>query len=645
MNNSHDNLDRLIDKNISEARSLWLDTLPHSDEIPKHDFPARFRLKIRRISGMKYTLLHLGKLALYGIVAVFMGLIATVISAIPIAAPLLFTVDPKIIAICNGIISVIIAFLAAWVLQNIWYRLGESARARELPYPALDILAVLAIPIIFIIASFIGASGDSIATSSQGVVFGVFGVSLLPFQILFGFGMLGRIFPFYGMILWLAVMGVVFYAGMKDISLKKTFKWLKLAAIPAGVYDGLTIMGLSGHIFTVLKALYLIFAVPTVIVFLTELGINKKWIKLLSVSLIPLAAAAVFFDLTPNTTEKQETLITIFDQTETLADVFPDFETAEIVIRAADGMVTHTTGLAYTDYTDGVYVPLSDEEQAEIKNLLLDFDLKDTKVDWLDNESSFSQKAVFHIKSEKALADIYVMKLLDGTVRFIITSEFGDEYYFDNIPDPPFDTLNELEEHILASPDENAAVYMPQDSLDGYHLSAENAALLQDAINNMKSISAEKAKEYDYSFNCRLELYGESWLLDSRKGVFLRESDGTYYRTAKYLGGWLTRTEDLITITVSFDLSELYELSDASVLTEQPRFGRDAGFYAEYTDVSCTEKDGRFVCTVKVSDIPEYLFIQAPVFRYEVFENDRYSVKHYSPDEYTASPEGMIVID
>ncbi|MBQ1270229.1 MAG: hypothetical protein IIY11_01090, partial [Clostridia bacterium] len=68
MNNSHDNLDRLIDKNISEARSLWLDTLPHSDEIPKHDFPARFRLKIRRISGMKYTLLHLGKLALYGIV-------------------------------------------------------------------------------------------------------------------------------------------------------------------------------------------------------------------------------------------------------------------------------------------------------------------------------------------------------------------------------------------------------------------------------------------------------------------------------------------------------------------------------------------------------------------------------------------------
>ncbi|MBQ2327383.1 MAG: hypothetical protein II376_07555, partial [Clostridia bacterium] len=102
---------------------------------------------------------------------------------------------------------------------------------------------------------------------------------------------------------------------------------------------------------------------------------------------------------------------------------------------------------------------------------------------------------------------------------------------------------------------------------------------------------------------------------------------------------------DLITITVSFDLSELYELSDASVLSEQPRFGRDAGFYAEYTDVSCTEKDGRFICTVKVSDIPEYLFIQPPVFRYEVFENDRYSVKHYSPDEYTVSPDGMIVID
>ncbi|MBQ5813256.1 MAG: hypothetical protein IIW34_03810 [Clostridia bacterium] len=630
MNNSHDNLDRLIDKNISEARSLWLDTLPHSDEIPKHDFPARFRLKIRRISGMKYTLLHLGKLALYGIVAVFMGLIATVISAIPIAAPLLFTVDPKIIAICNGIISVIISFLAAWVLQNIWYRLGESARARELPYPALDILAVLAIPIIFIIASFIGASGDTIATSSQGVVFGVFGVSLLPFQILFGFGMLGRIFPFYGMILWLAVMGVVFYAGMKDISLKKTFKWLKLAAIPAGVYDGLTIMGIGYNMMPFLKAAYLLLIIITITYFFKELGMKTVLIKITAAILAVCAIAAMFFDLTPDDGTEGK-LLSPFSDPSHFDEIFPDFTTAPISIRC--GSSESAFG--------GTYISLSPDDEAEIRELLNGVILKSI---YTSPSYTGTKKVMLHIESEAASADIIIYSALDGFAHVDIHTD-DESKSFNNLKIDDLDVLNELEERILASPDENAAVYMPQDSLDGYHLSAENAALLQDAINDMKSISAEKAEEYGYSFNCRLELYGESWLLDSRKGVFLRESDGTYYRTAKYLGGWLTRTEDLITITVSFDLSELYELSDASILTEQPRFGRDAGFYAEYTDVSCTEKDGKFICTVKVSDIPEYLFIQAPVFRYEVFENDRYSVKHYSPDEYTVSPEGMIIID
>ena len=124
-------LDQLIEENITEARTLWLDTLPHKEDIPRHRFTTGFRLKIRKMAGMKYTLLYFLKLVGVGVISMFLGYMPMFFTIMPMFPLLLISSTETSMIKMAGLASVFAAVIAVYFLKHLWRWLGEWSRSQR----------------------------------------------------------------------------------------------------------------------------------------------------------------------------------------------------------------------------------------------------------------------------------------------------------------------------------------------------------------------------------------------------------------------------------------------------------------------------------------------------------------------------------
>lgn len=319
-------LDQLIEENIIEARTLWLGTLPHKEDIPRHRFTTRFWLKIRKVAGMKYTALYFLKLIGVGMVSIFLGYIPMFFTMMPMFPALLFSSTETSMIKMAGVASVFVTVITVYFLKHLWLWLGEWTRSRELGSHHLTIAATMSVPALAALASMLNGYVSLPEWVGENAVYQLFEGGIGSLRVLAGYSIFKDLFLGNGALVWLVAYTAILYAGNRDIELKPVWRPLFAMGWMAGFYEALIVLQLP-HLLVWFKAGYVL-AFIWLCHALGEVFKLQKNMRIKAMALVlVLAALLMFIDLT-DADEIERRAMPLFAKT--MGDVFEDMDTASV---------------------------------------------------------------------------------------------------------------------------------------------------------------------------------------------------------------------------------------------------------------------------------------------------------------------------
>ena len=336
-------LDKLIEQNITEARHLWLATLPHKEEIPRHCFTLDFKYRIRCIAGMQYTLLYIAKLMGIGLMSIVLGYLPMFFTLIPMFPAMFISTTESYMTKLAAIASIFAAPIVVYFLRHLWYRLGEWSRLRELSAHWMTILTVMALP----------AGAAMACVLEQWIVFPTwvchvvpvqfFAEGIGPFQVLVGHSILEHLFFGNAALLWLAVYTGIFYAGNRSLDLTVIWRPLYAMGYMAGTYEALLVLALPQGLFWC-KVGYLLAVV-------WEISVLGKvfWPKYRRMLLAAAMAAGILLTVTDLTDRDEISPRAMPLFANTIEDIFPEGETVDMTLKY-----------------NGAAIPMDDGVQSEV---------------------------------------------------------------------------------------------------------------------------------------------------------------------------------------------------------------------------------------------------------------------------------------
>ena len=235
-------LDKLIEQNITEARTLWLGTLPSKGELSRHSFTPRFRMKIRRMAGMKYTLFYFLKLVGVGLVSVFLGYLPMFLTVMPMAPLLFLSFTERMATMLGAIGSVFAAPVTAYFLRHFWWWLGEWSHSRELGSHRVTMAVSMAVPGLMAVACSLQGYIPLPEWVMENAIYQMLEGGIGPFRVLAGQTIFKDLFRGSGALLWLAVYGGIFYAGNRGRKLTALWKPLYAMGFMAGFYEAALVL-------------------------------------------------------------------------------------------------------------------------------------------------------------------------------------------------------------------------------------------------------------------------------------------------------------------------------------------------------------------------------------------------------------------
>ncbi|MBQ2650389.1 MAG: hypothetical protein IJF79_01975 [Clostridia bacterium] len=328
-------LDQLIEENITEARTLWLDTLPHKEDIPRHRFTTGFRLKIRKMAGMKYTLLYFLKLVGVGVISMFLGYMPMFFTIMPMFPLLLISSTETSMIKMAGLASVFAAVIAVYFLKHLWRWLGEWSRSREMGSHWMTVAVTMGLPALMATAHAIGQAIRLPDWVGENTIYQMFEGGIGPVRMLAGYSIFKDIFFGDGALIWLLVYTAIFYAGNREIDLKPIWRPLFAMGWMAGVYEALIVLQMP-HLLVWFKLGYLLALVWMFWGLGAVLKLQKRHRTILLAVGLTVAVLLMFADLS-DVDEIEPRAMPLFART--MKDVFPDMEGASVAMRFNGGKV------------------------------------------------------------------------------------------------------------------------------------------------------------------------------------------------------------------------------------------------------------------------------------------------------------------
>jgi len=427
-------LDLLIEQSIIEARTLWLDTLPHKGELSRHAFSPRFRMRIRRMAGMRYTLLYFLKLMGLGVIAILLGYLPIYLAIIPMAPMLFVSFTRHFVAILGAVSSVFVAPIAVYFLQHLWRWLGEWSRSREMGSHRVTVATAMSLPALTAVAYALAGHMQLPAWVAESTLYQMFEGGIGPFRVLAGYSIFKDLFWSGGALLWLLVYTAVFYAGNRGISFRPLLRPLYLMALAAGLYEGAVVLQLP-HLLPWFKAGYLLGLIWMLCGLADLMELKKPAQAIWRAAALVLAVALMFADLT-DADEIAPRVMPLFAQG--VEDIFPGYGTAPIEMRCG-----------------GRAVVLDEVQQAEVWRLLATIDLgalRETDSEEIGQWSS-AMRITLVIRDPEKPCIITLAKVpprIDGAgnriYRLGLSFENGEEYVYtgDDPAQLPLDLLWDL---------------------------------------------------------------------------------------------------------------------------------------------------------------------------------------------------------
>ncbi len=329
-------LDQLIEENITEARTLWLDTLPHKEEIPRHKFTTEFKLKIRQLAGMKYTFKQAVWLVLMGIYPCIHGALTVALALFFFNFPTrLFTMLFEEVA--YGLLyasEVFMPLIYVFLLVNIWYTLGSTARSNDIKATHAVVSFASILPTLLSVLTIFGS-----AQLQEGLLLTLYKTTIEFTGIFLGRPILGKLFLLEGAVATPLLMAAVFWAGHRCLFAKGHARYLYLMAIPAGVYSAFwhyPILQTPEVVLLVSKWIWLVCAAVAVYKLSHHLlGGRMKQMPMLLV----LAILVLSFGMTDLTVGMPAKVPMIHSTDNSLGDVFEDLDTAPVSVKIGEKWV------------------------------------------------------------------------------------------------------------------------------------------------------------------------------------------------------------------------------------------------------------------------------------------------------------------
>lgn len=375
-------LDKLIEQNITEARSLWLATLPHKEELPKHRFTFEFCYRIRRMAGMGYTLSYFLKLVGVGLVSVFLGYIPMFFAIIPMAPMLFLAFNDTFISLLGALSGIIVVPLLVYFIEHLWIWLGEWSRSREIGSHKKTVTVVMALPGLMSLTYALSNHFVLPSWVIGSALYEMFSGSIRIFAVLVGHSMYTELFFGGSSLLWMVLFSAVFYAGIRDLPLKPFFRPLYGMALFAGLYEGALVLRMP-QLLIWFKVGHLLTAIWTIYGLAVAIHMDKRKRHILLAVALAGAVLLAFTDLT-DSDEIAPRDIPLFARS--MEDIFPGYGDAAISMK-----------------WNGSAVALNKEQQTEVWAQLGMIDLwkmKESSSSLLGGETIGSWSGPIHIKLE-----------------------------------------------------------------------------------------------------------------------------------------------------------------------------------------------------------------------------------------------------
>ena len=409
-------LDKLIEQNITEARHLWLATLPHKEEIPRHRFTLDFKYRIRRIAGMQYTLLYFLKLLGMGMISIVLEYMPVFFTLIPLFPAMLFSSTESYMTKLAAISSIFVAPIVVYFLRHLWYRLGEWSRSREMGAGWMSVMTVMALPAGAVLVGIVGKWCSLPDWVGRAIPVQFFAEGLGPFQLLAGHSIFEKLFLAEGALLWLMVYTGVFYAGNHDLDLSCLWRPLYVMGYMAGLYEALLVLALPQGLFWC-KVGYLLAVV-------WEISVLGKafWPKYCRMLLAVAIAIGIFLTVADMTDRDEITPRAMPLFANTIEDIFPGGEMVDMTLKY-----------------NGAAIPMDDRVQSEVWEKIRAIDFG--KMRETDSETIGSWRGPVHIVVEIehpehpcTITLAQVPARIDGAVnrvyRLGLAFESGEEYVY-----------------------------------------------------------------------------------------------------------------------------------------------------------------------------------------------------------------------